>query len=259
MEGVARRVLVTGTAGVLGDAVATSLEGAGHTVIRHSGRTDGDLSTSAGARTAIAASKPDAVVNTAGLTYGDAAAIWLANAIVPVRLADAIGTMQPGARLVLASSAAVYGLPGAADPIREDDPLAPNSDYGLAKLAAERLAAALCPKVTAARVFNIITADADPRSLLARVRAAYDDGEAAPQGADAVRDWVTPQFVGQALALLATAPRPPTVVNVCSGMGRTPAELLGRSAVPDTSNWSVGDPSLLGEAIGLYADQNSSR
>ena len=259
MEGVARRILVTGTAGVLGDAVATSLEAGGHTVIRHSGRTDGDLSTAAGAHTAIAASKPDAVVNTAGLTYGDAAALWTANAVIPVRLADAIGAMQPGARLVLASSAAVYGLPAAADPIREDDPVAPNSDYGLAKLAAERLAAALCPKVTAARVFNIITTDADPRSLLARVRAGYADGEAAPRGADAVRDWVTPAFVGEALARLAAVPRSPAVVNVCSGAGRTPAELLGRSVPPDLGNWSVGDPSLLGEAIGIYAEPSNSK
>lgn len=259
MEGVARRILVTGTSGVLGEAVASSLEAAGHTVIRHSGRSDGDLATTAGARTAIAASKPDAVVNTAGLTYGNAAAIWTANAIIPVRLADAISTMQPSARLVLASSAAVYGLPKAGDPIREDDPVGPNSDYGLAKLAAERMAAALCPRVSAARVFNIITTDADPRSLLARVRVAYDDGEECPGGCDAIRDWVTPQFVGEALARLTTAARPPSVVNVCSGTGRTPAELLGHSAVPDLSNWSVGDPSLLGDALGLYAEPSSSK
>jgi nucleoside-diphosphate-sugar epimerase len=259
MEGVTRRILVTGTSGVLGDAVATGLEAAGHTVTRHHGRADGDLATAAGARAAIEASQPDAVVNTAGLTYGDAAAIWTANAVIPIRLADAISTLQPGARLVLASSAAVYGLPEAGDPIREGGPVAPNSDYGLAKLAAERLTGALCRMVIAARVFNIITTDADPRSLLARVRMAYDAGEAAPRGADAVRDWVTPQFVGETLARLAVVPHSPSVVNVCSGVGKTPAELLGRSAVPDLSNWSVGDPSLLTETIGHYGEVSNSK
>ena len=113
--------------------------------------------------------------------------------------------------------------------------------------------------VIAARVFNIITTDADPRSLLARVRVAYDAGETAPRGASAVRDWVTPQFVGETLARLAVAPRPPSVVNVCSGVGKTPAELLGRSAVPDLSNWSVGDPSLLTETIGHYGEVSNSK
>ncbi len=259
MEGLARRILVTGTSGVLGDEAACALEAGGHTVIRHSGRSDGDLSTSAVARALVARANPDAIINTAGLTYGDRDALWTANAIIPVRLADAIRALNPGIRLVLVSSAAVYGLPPAGTPIAEDRPPSPNSDYGLSKLAAERMARALCTRVNVARVFNLITSTADPRSLLARVRTSYEAGDPTPPGHAAIRDWVTPEFVGTALARIAVAPRPPDVVNVCSGRGRTPAEILGRDAEPDTADWSVGDASLLAETLGLYAEPSSDR
>lgn len=259
MEGVARRILVTGTSGVLGDAAARALEESGHAVIRHRGREDGDLAHPAEARSWVVRANPDAIINTAGLTYGSAEELWAANAVIPLRIADAIRALQPGVRLVLVSSAAVYGLPPAGASIAESHPLAPNSDYGFSKLAAERLSRALSTRVHAARVFNILTDTADPRSLLARVRAAYQAGDDAPRGCRAVRDWVTPEFVAAALARIATAPRPPDVTNVCSGHGRTCAEVLGRQAEPDLADWSVGDPTLLGEALGLYAEPSTAR
>lgn len=257
MDGVARRILVTGTSGVLGKAAAQALEADGHTVIRHRGRVDGDLAQSAEARSWVVRSNPDAIINTAGLTYGTAEELWAANAVIPLRIADAIRALQPGIRLVLVSSAAVYGLPPAGAPISEDRPPSPNSDYGFSKLAAEKLSRALSTRTHSARVFNILTDEADPRSLLARVRAAYAAGEAEPQGSRAIRDWVTPDFVGAALARIAVAPRPPVITNVCSGRGMTCAEILGHHTEPDMADWSVGDPTLLGDALGLYADPSS--
>ena len=43
----------------------------------------------------------------------------------------------PGARVLFASSAAVYGV-GSDQPLREDDPPAPAAPYGVSKMAAER-------------------------------------------------------------------------------------------------------------------------
>lgn len=53
-----------------------------------------------------------------------------------VRAFDGVRRLCPAARIVVASSGAVYGEP-ARLPIAEDDPLAPISPYGCSRLAAE--------------------------------------------------------------------------------------------------------------------------
>jgi UDP-glucose 4-epimerase len=59
------------------------------------------------------------------------------NAVATLNLLEAVRAAAPGARLLFASSAAVYGV-GSARPLREDDPPAPAAPYGVSKLAAER-------------------------------------------------------------------------------------------------------------------------
>ena len=65
-------------------------------------------------------------------------------------------------RFLFASSAAVYGIPGAA-PAREDTPASPVHPYGRSKLATERLLRALAPRhglrYAALRYFNVAGAD----------------------------------------------------------------------------------------------------
>jgi len=59
------------------------------------------------------------------------------NALATLNLLEGLREAAPGARVLFASSAAVYGV-GSARPLREDDPLAPAAPYGVSKLAAER-------------------------------------------------------------------------------------------------------------------------
>lgn len=246
MEHVTGTALVTGAGGTLGGSIADVLEQHGWTVTRHGGRGEGDLTTPAAARDAIA---PDfaLIVNAAGLSYGTPADLWRANALLPLRLAEAIGESGSRARLILVGSAAVYGLADAPGRrFRESDALNPNSEYGFSKLAAERLVATACRAAVTARVFNIETADEDGgQTLLARVRAAATSGDPAPRGIDDVRDWVTPDFIGRAIAAIAHARQPPPAVNVCTGSGRSPAEIVGVATVRQPASWSVGDPSVL--------------
>ncbi len=248
-------ILVTGTRGVLGEEVVAALEIEGHQVVRHAGRESGDLTDAIVANDVVSGSHPDVVVHAAGRTYGTPAELWAANVLTAVRLGDAMRSTCPDSRLVLMSSAAVYGLSDAPRAsFREQDPCAPNSDYGYAKLAMERLLPILHPATVIARVFNIIGAHADARALLPRVHAAYEAGDPSPQGSSDVRDWVTAHDVARALAALATVPDVPPVVNVCSGIGRTPAQVLGRDTDAPPHGWSVGDPTLLQQAIGLRPD-----
>ncbi len=59
------------------------------------------------------------------------------NAVVTLRLLEAMRKASPQTALLYVSSSAVYGG-GGTDLIREDDPTVPGSPYGVSKLAAER-------------------------------------------------------------------------------------------------------------------------
>ena len=59
------------------------------------------------------------------------------NALGTLNLLEAVREAAPSARVLFASSAAVYGV-GSDRPLREDDPPAPAAPYGVSKLAAER-------------------------------------------------------------------------------------------------------------------------
>lgn len=237
------RVLITGTNGVLGQATAAALLREGHVIIKHRGRVDGDLRDPAEVNRIIGESAPSAVVNAAGQTYGNPSELWDKNVLLPLRIGEALARRHTHTRLVLLSSAAVYGLRTAPGPaFREDEAPAPNSDYGWGKLAMERLVPLVHSRCVVARIFNIADADGDARALLARVRSDYADGVTKPPGAGSVRDWLTAVDIGHALACLATAKDPPTVLNVCSGAGRTAAEILGYPAPAPEPAWSIGDP-----------------
>ncbi len=240
-------VLVTGTNGSLGQAIGAALDQAGFAVTRHAGRIDGDLTRADVVHRVLSDVRPVAVVNAAGLTYGAADELWTANALVPLVMAQGMATLLPQSRLILLSSAAVYGLSAVGQAaFRESDPPSPNSDYGWSKLAAERLTVAVHRNTIAARIFNIDgSITADQRSLLERVRSSYAAGDDRPGGANEIRDWISPQFVAAALTVITLHPRPPAVVNICSGLGRTPADILGHASTGQGVSSSVGDPSAL--------------
>jgi hypothetical protein len=83
------------------------------------------------------------------------------------------------------------------------------------------------------------------------VAAGYESGDPEPAGAGEVRDFTPIDFVGRALVALAAASDPPAIVNVCTGVARTAADLLGRHTAQQARNWAVGDPSRLVATTGL--------
>lgn len=246
------RVLVTGAGGVVGKAVVEAARGRGLEVVEHGGRSDGDLCEASVAREVVKDARPDIVVNAAGATYGDDELLWRANLVLALRLVDATVEHARQARMVLLGSAAEYGIFSAGERMREDSPCRPNSVYGMSKLAAGQATLSLAPeRVVVARIFNLVAPPHDPRSLLGRVEAAYLGGEAAPGGHDAVRDFVTVEFVAEAIVSLALGERFAGVLNVCTGVPTTPAAVLGRPAPDESDSWAVGDPSLLAKVTGL--------
>ena len=99
-----------------------------------------DLADPGELRGAVAAARPDAVVHLAGqaipsLAQRDAGGTVQVNV---VGTANVLAALEPGMRLVYASSADVYGVPERV-PVNEDAPLRPTNVYAASKAAAEAI------------------------------------------------------------------------------------------------------------------------
>lgn len=249
-----KRLLVTGAGGLLGSAVVRFAHAKGFTVIPHGGRRDGDLFNARIATATVARARADLVVHAAGTTHGTRDELWRANLLMVARLLDAVADTGNRTRVVLIGSAAEYGLTDPGTRLDESSPCRPNSEYGMSKLAATRLAQAETRiAVRVGRLFNVVSDPHPSRSLLGRVAQGYREGQASPDGAGEVRDFIPIEAVARSLIGLATATFAPAVVNICTGVPRTAAQQLGRArpGVPDSEGmWSVGDPTALGEVLG---------
>jgi len=145
------------------------------------------------------------------------------NALATLNLLEAVREAAPGARMLFASSAAVYGV-GSERPLREDDPPAPAAPYGVSKMAAERYVEVY------ARLYGLRTASLrlfpvyGPRlrahvvyDLMRKVRDDPDELRIEGDGTQ-VRDFV--HVSGAVEAFLTVADRAPLggeTYNVASG------------------------------------------
>jgi nucleoside-diphosphate-sugar epimerase len=127
---------------------------------------------------------------------------------------------SPGARFLLASSAAVYGT--RAEPWTEEDELAPRGRYGASKRRSEELlerAQALDGRI--ARLFNQVGPGMPAGLALSDLaaRIARGDDPVRMKGADAVRDYLDVRDGAAALVRILEAPAGGTW-NVASGVPR---------------------------------------
>ena len=106
----------------------------------------------------VSSARPDAVIHLAGLNHGTPADLFAANISGTQHILEAAVAANPGCRILVTSSSAVYGYQGAA-PITEANPFQPLTEYGAAKAGMEILAqmhhrAKGC-RVAIARPFNL--------------------------------------------------------------------------------------------------------
>jgi GDP-4-dehydro-6-deoxy-D-mannose reductase len=152
------RVLVTGITGFAGSHLAEHLVARGDEVhgVAHEGPPfenlaaiqdrarihEGDITRLDDVQGALAGARPDAVVHLAGmavptLASKDPVAAVRVNVLGTATILTAL-EQHPSVRLVLASSADVYGAPDRV-PVDEDGPMRPNNVYAATKVAAEAL------------------------------------------------------------------------------------------------------------------------
>jgi GDP-4-dehydro-6-deoxy-D-mannose reductase len=194
-----------------------------------------DLLDAEGLRRLVAAVSPDALVHLAGLSHvGES---W--TRIPEYFRANVLGTENlleaaAGRRVVIASSAEVYGVvPAAEQPIREDRRLDPHTPYALTKAAAERLA--LAHHAVVARSFNLVGPGHSPRFALPAFAAqlaaiARGEGEAVLRvgNLSARRDFVHVDDGVDAYRLLAESGREGEIYNLASGQACSIGEALER-------------------------------
>lgn len=185
--------------------------------------------------------RPEAVVHLGGLSqvgasWDQMADYFRVNVLGTENLLEALAEHAPEARVVLASSAEVYGrVPEEEQPIAEDRPLDPRSPYALTKASAERLGLARWPRLVVVRSFNLIGPGQSPRFALpafARQLAAIHRGERPPVlsvgNLTAQRDFLHVLDGVAGYHLLARRGEPGATYNLASGRAVSIARALER-------------------------------
>jgi GDP-4-dehydro-6-deoxy-D-mannose reductase len=234
------KAVVTGSSGFVGRELITHLEAAGDEVVGLDRAAGADVTDGAALRELLARHRPQAVYHLAAVSHIGGS--WSAPA--QVFRVNAEGTLNvlvaardAGVeRVLVVGSADEYGVvPAGAPPLEEDAPLRPITPYGASKVAAEYLAlqAFLGDKLPVIRVraFNH-TGPGQAENFLVpalarRIAAAERDGrKEAPVGSlEPVRDFLDVADVVAAYHLLVERGTPGEVYNVCSGVGRSVAEI----------------------------------
>lgn len=269
-----RAALVTGAAGFIGSTLATMLVRAGvrvHGIDRSEAPpplrpyvswTSADLSAEIPASVEI----PPEVFHCAGsgvvgASFDDPAGDFTANVATTARLLERVAS-RPETRVVLVSSAAVYGSQ-AVLPIKEDAPLAPASPYGEHKRQAEELLRQYARKVglngVIVRLFSIYGPGLRKQLLWDACSKFWAGTPVFGGDGTEVRDWL---HVRDAVALLDLAAKHATpacpVYNGGTGTGTTVRDVLellarrlGKAEPPRFSGRARrGDPAALVADIG---------
>jgi GDP-4-dehydro-6-deoxy-D-mannose reductase len=222
----AERALVTGGTGFLGPPLGRELTENGFEVTAV-GRSRGDVTDQQAMRRLVAEARPTHVFHLAGTRDGNLDELLRVNVWGTVNVLEAVAAEAPAARVLVAGSAAEYGET-TREPVGEDHPLQPVTDYGVAKAAQELAAAAIGVRrgldLTRVRLFNVL-GPGEPTSFVASAIAgriaAIQAGTAVPPlrtgDLSTRRDFVDVRDVARALRLAATRGDPGAVYNVCSG------------------------------------------
>lgn len=267
------RVLVTGCSGFTGKYVATSLATASYEVIdaERGGRAF-DLTQPESIAAVLNSERPDHVIHLAALSFvghGDSSSFYAVNTVGTTNLLDALLRVGLNGRVVIASSANVYGN-ATHEPITEHTPPQPVNHYAASKFAMEQMARTYADRlpIVLTRPFNYTGVGQNESFLVPKLvahfakRAEYID----LGNIDVERDYSDVRAVAEAYVRLLQARVPGSVMNICSGVARSLRWVIGRLAAisghdvklrvcpglvrTNEIHRLVGSPLLMREAIG---------
>lgn len=273
-----RRILITGSEGLIGRALEALLEVCGWKVtgldLRASGGRQGDVRSLGRVRDAVA--DCDGVVHLAAVSrviWGerDPDGCWRTNVGGLRNILRAIGELRPRPWLLFASSREVYGQPDRL-PAKEDAPLRPVNVYGRSKVEGERLMDRArgrgfrAATVRLSNVYGRVDDHAD-RVVPAFARAVVSGTAIHMEGGDCTFDFTHVDDAARGMAALVerldAGPLPPTVhlltgipttLRQLAAMAMTAAETQVPLAEAPPRSFDVarfhGDPSRAKELLG---------
>ncbi|WP_242451737.1 NAD-dependent epimerase/dehydratase family protein [Rhodanobacter sp. T12-5] len=236
---------MTGRNGFTGRYVAAELEAAGYEVV---GLSDRQNVTDAGSITAnlldreavsaaVAKVRPDVVLHLAAISFvahGDVDEIYRVNVVGTRNLLEALAELEQKPQIVvLASSANIYGN-AEVEPITEDTPPAPANDYAVSKLAMEYMAHLWAHRlpIVITRPFNYTGIGQSEQFLIPKIVGHFRRGERVIElgNTDVVRDFGDVRDVAKAYVSIVKAQLSGGTFNICSGVGRSLADILDMMA-----------------------------
>lgn len=214
------RIALTGGGGFTGRHLAQAAQRAGHEVMC----LRSDITDSLVLAAEVADVQPDAVVHLAGIAFvghENNRAFYDVNLFGTLNLLDALSKCaSPPRRVLLASSANVYGNRGDA-PMREDQPPAPVNHYAMSKLAMEHMALTYFSKLplVIARPFNYTGPGQSTSFVIPKLVDHFRRrAPSVPMGNLHVeREYNDVRFVCEAYLRLLEHGQPGEVYNVCTG------------------------------------------
>lgn len=213
------RVGVTGLAGFTGAYISDALAEAGHEAIAISANLTDPVALSEN----VAIAAPDAVIHLAGNAFvatDDIQAFYAVNQLGSFYLLEALARHRPGCRVLLASSAQVYG-DSASGRVDEDHLTRPANHYALSKLAMEMGARFWTDRLTPiiARPFNYTGRGQQSRYLIPKIVQHFRERRAVIElgNIDVERDFGDVRAVARAYAGLIGKVDATGIVNVATG------------------------------------------
>jgi GDP-4-dehydro-6-deoxy-D-mannose reductase len=254
------RALITGGKGFVGQWLAAHLKDAGDEVAVIDIETD--VADGPAVRRVMSDVRPDAVYHLAAMTHvgeswDDPSRVLRVNVLGTAELLAAARTLSAAPRILVVSSAEVYGVVTPEQlPLAEDTPTAPASPYAASKLAAEAVALqawrGFGQPVLVVRPFNHIGPGQSPNFFVPALAKRIVEATRSGAGSLSVgtlttrRDFTDVRDVVVAYRLLVEQGAPGTVYNVCSGrdvaMSEVAAQLLDLAGADLTLET---DPALL--------------
>jgi nucleoside-diphosphate-sugar epimerase len=226
------RILLTGAGGFTGRPLAARLRQGGHQVFgvtrppAQDGEIQGDLCDRSWIYKTVDEIQPTIVVHLAGIAtplHGNIGEIYTVNVAGTANLLSVLAELKERpTRVIVASSAQVYGSPEDDRPIPESAPLRPLNHYGVSKSAMEDVVHLYADRlpIIVTRPFNYTGPGQNPNYYLVP-KIVHHFARQAPHiklgDLDLYRDFSDIRWVVDVYARLVTQAIEPTTLNVCSG------------------------------------------